>query len=358
MIEKLTKDQQKKVPVYLNKWLKKGYRTKTVDKKLAKKAVNLLYEKILKIDKPKYVIFLDSPMACQLAANLIKNTKLDSTRLDSQLDSQLRSQLRSQLDSQLDSQLGSQLRSQLYSQLRSQLYSQLGSQLGSQLRSQLDSHKLEYFGWCVSLWWWPGWTGFYDYLLNEVFPENKKEFKLFTEFLDVWPELHYYLAFKEIVFISDFPKAIRINERHQMHSFDNPSLEYRDTYGLHYSNGVKMKKEYIETPADKITKEMFLNETNVDCRREISRKLGITKTVEMLGAETVDTYKSKVGGKYELLMIDFNNSGNKRPYLKMQNPSMKDVFHIEGVKPGIKTVKEAICFRNGLTQFIEPKVLS
>ena len=143
-----------------------------------------------------------------------------------------------------------------------------------------------------------------------------------------------------------------------MHSFDNPSLEYRDTYGLHYSNGVKMKKEYIETPADKITKEMFLNETNVDCRREISRKLGITKTVEMLGAETVDTYKSKVGGKYELLMIDFNNSGNKRPYLKMQNPSMKDVFHIEGVKPGIKTVKEAICFRNGLTQFIEPKVLS
>jgi hypothetical protein len=35
----------------------------------------LVYEKIMKIDKPKYVIFLDSPMACQLAANLIKNTK-------------------------------------------------------------------------------------------------------------------------------------------------------------------------------------------------------------------------------------------------------------------------------------------
>ena len=103
---------------------------------------------------------------------------------------------------------------------------------------------------------------------------------------------------------------------------------------------------------------MFLAEENVDCRRELSRKLGIEKTVEMLGAEVVDTYKSEVGGKYELLMIDFDNRGIKRPYLKMQNPSMVDVYHIEGVHPDCKTVKDAIMFRNGLTKFIEPKVLS
>ena len=96
MIEKMTPKQEKLVPVYLNKWLKAGRRTKTINKTKAKKAVNFLYEKIMKIEKPKYVIFLDSPMACQLAANLIKNTKIDSKELDSQLSSQLHSQLDSQ----------------------------------------------------------------------------------------------------------------------------------------------------------------------------------------------------------------------------------------------------------------------
>ncbi len=393
MIEKLTATQQKKVPVYLNKWLKAGLRTKTTNKKDAKKAINFLYEKILKTEKPKYVIFLDSPMACQLAANLLKGTKFDSSQLDSQLrsqldsqlDSQLRSQLYSQLDSQLysqldsqlysqlssqlDSQLDSQLRSQLYSQLRSQLYSQLRSQLDSQLRSQLDSQlrsqlssqlssqKLEYFSWNVNLLYWPGWTGFYDYVLNELFPKKKKEFKLFNELTTQWSNVHYYLLFPQIAFVSDYPKAIRRNELNMLHDYDKPALEYRDSYALYYSNGVQMKKELIETPANKITKEMFLSETNVDSRREISRKIGIQKTVEMLGAEVVDTYKSKVGGKYELLLIDFDNRGNKRPYLKMKSRAI-DAYHIEGCSPEVKTVKEAICFRNKLKKFIEPEIIT
>jgi hypothetical protein len=113
MISEMTKAQEKKVSVYLKKWLDIGYRTKTVDKRKATKALKFYYETILKKEQPKYIIFLDSPMACELACNLIKNTKLDSKNLDEQL----RSQLGSQLDSQLYSQLGSQLGSQLYSQL-------------------------------------------------------------------------------------------------------------------------------------------------------------------------------------------------------------------------------------------------
>ena len=39
------------------------------------------------------------------------------------------------------------------------------------------------------------------------------------------------------------------------------------------------------------------------------------KTIQILGAEIVDTYESKVGGKYELLLVDYDGRG-KRPYLK------------------------------------------
>ena len=355
MITELNKEQAKKVPVYLKAGEKIGYRTKTVDKTRAKKAVNFYYEKIMKIKKPKYVVFLDSPMACQLACNLIKNTKLDGKNLDDELDSQLRSQL----DSQLRSQLRSQLYSQLGSQLDSQLRSQLGSQLDSQLDSQLRSQKLEYFYMATSNWF--GWTGyyvFYNYILNELLPKKKLKFKLFREFYEHFQEIHISYMFPEIVFVSDFPKQINLNAEKQLHSYDQAALLYRDSYSLYMSNGIQMKKEYIETPVDKITKEMFLSEENVDVRREISRKLGIDKTIEMLGAETVDTYDSKVCGKYELLMIDFNNSGQKRPYLKMTNPSLKGVHHIEGVGVECKTVKDAIMFRNSLTKFIEPEALT
>ena len=108
----------------------------------------------------------------------------------------------------------------------------------------------------------------------------------------------------------------------------------------------------------KFHKRNVLKEENADFRRCISQKIGIEKTIEMLGAEVIDTYDSAVGGRYELLMIDFDNRGAKRPYLKMQNPSVKELYHIEGVSPNCRTVKDAICFRNGLTKFIEPKVLS
>jgi hypothetical protein len=119
-----------------------------------------------------------------------------------------------------------------------------------------------------------------------------------------------------------------------------------------------MDEKYIKTPAKDITKDMFLSETNVDKRREISKKLGIDRTIQMLGAEVVDTYNSKVGGKYELLMVDFDGRGTKRPYLKMKNPSLKDTYHIEGVDPSCKTVKEALMYRNGLLVFNEPESLS
>jgi hypothetical protein len=118
-----------------------------------------------------------------------------------------------------------------------------------------------------------------------------------------------------------------------------------------------MPEEFIKTSADKITKKMFLAEENADVRREVARKIGIEKTVKMLGAKAKDKLKSKVGGKYELLMIDLDGRGNERPYLKMENPSI-DAHHIEGVDRNVTTVEAALCFRNRMKKFVEPQFLS
>jgi hypothetical protein len=58
---------------------------------------------------------------------------------------------------------------------------------------------------------------------------------------------------------------------------------------------------------------------------------------------------------YELLSVNYDGRG-ERPYLKMRSLSINAV-HIEGIKPGVTSVKEAICFRNGLKTFSLPNTL-
>ena len=303
MTKNLSEKQWAKVPEYLNKWLAYGLRTDSVNKEMARDAVRFLYKDILSMDNPKFVVFLDSPMACQLAFNLIKNTKLDIKIKKPQLDSQLYSQ------------------------------------------------DLGYFPAVAALWGWGSYYGFYDFILHEIFPEKQNEFLKYKKFIKLWPELHYFLPFKDIIFISDFPKKINKNADNRLHSHSGPSLEYSDSWALYYSNGISVNKEFIEADPEKYTKDQILNEKNADIRREMARRLTPQQLIEKLEPKVIDSYNN-----YELLSIDLGD-GRSRPFLKMNNPSM-NLIHIEGVKPEIKTVKEAICYRNGLKRFIMPKELT
>ena len=110
MISKLTPEQESKIPDYLNYWLNIGLRIETIDRERAKEAIDFLYTKILKMDKPKQYLFLNSPMACQLFLN-------GSNQLGNQLWNQLENQLGNQLWNQLGNQIRNQLRDQLWNQL-------------------------------------------------------------------------------------------------------------------------------------------------------------------------------------------------------------------------------------------------
>ena len=156
----------------------------------------------------------------------------------------------------------------------------------------------------------------------------------------------------EFCMISDRPEILTVNAANQPHSFDGPFCKWRDGSAIYAINGVNVPAWICETKREDFTKEMILSEQNVDYRRCITEKLGIDRTIEILGAETVHTFEAEVGGKYELLTIDYDGRNQRRPYLKMRNPSI-DTYHIEGVQGA--TVQEAICFRNGLLTYIEPE---
>jgi hypothetical protein len=217
MISKLTPEQENKIPEYLNYWLKVGIRTETIDRDKAKKAMNFLYTKILKMKEPKQYLFLDSPMACQLVLN-------SSNQLDNQLENQLRNQLWNQLWSQLGIQLGNQL------------WNQLENQLGNQLRNQLWNQKMFFTyetktNWTQTTYW------YYSFILNEIFPEKKKDFGLFLDYLEHSKHYHHIYLSPDIAILSDFPKTVNVNLNGQLDNSEGKALEYRDGYGFYAQNG-------------------------------------------------------------------------------------------------------------------------
>lgn len=197
------------------------------------------------------------------------------------------------------------------------------------------------------------WLAFYEFMLTELEIEECKDLLPFMDLAKVggwwWP-------YENVCIMSERPTEIHVNDRGDLHNFNGPAILYNDGFCLYAFNGIDVPKELSEKSATEITKDDFIKQENADIRREISNKIGIHRTMELLGAEVVDTSKFKLGGKYELLLISYDNKG-KRPYLKMHNPSI-DSDHIEGVLAGITTVEKALCYRNGLKKWIPPQNLS
>jgi hypothetical protein len=142
--------------------------------------------------------------------------------------------------------------------------------------------------------------------------------------------------------VSDFPeiyKTIKVNNRHILHCINGPAQRWRDGFEFYYLNGVKVSKEIVMTPAEKLDSTLILKEINTEVRREIVRKIGIERVCDKLNAKCIDK-----NGNYELLMLDLGDK-RTRPYLKMLNPSI-GIYHIEGVHPDCDTVEKALNWRN------------
>ena len=277
MITKLTKKQENQIPKHIEKWV--GMASKPMDKRRAVKAVEDMYVDMGE-DKP-IVIIGKSPLHTALLCYLFKITG------------------------------GSEKK-----------------QLPSQLRSTTKD-------WYFSMWWLV-WAGWYDYAKYIGVAFDMKKYDLFMRFVS---EVSFIIPYKGIAFISEKPSQIHWKDR-QLHKDGGMAVKYSDGYGMYCLNGVRVPEWLAETPAMEIDPKKVVEESNVEVRREILRKIGIERFVQKMGAETLDKK-----GNYELLDIEpAFNDGVSRLYLKMRNPSIS-TWHVEGVGSECKTVAEALHWR-------------
>jgi hypothetical protein len=144
-----------------------------------------------------------------------------------------------------------------------------------------------------------------------------------------------------------------------LHNEKEKAVSFADGWGVYALNGVRMDSKYIETPASQLSVVDVMEEQNVDVRREVLRKVGLDRFIKETGGKCLDTYEMFINGKkciYQLLEISLDNETTAR-VLKMDNPSI-DAMHVEGVEDTCSTVKEALAWRNGFDEYVEPKQLT
>jgi len=198
-----------------------------------------------------------------------------------------------------------------------------------------------------------GWEGFVDFFRTECGLVKETENSLEGE---LSKNIFMYFVYDTKCFLVEKPIEMNFDSQNRAHSYNRPSHLWSDGSCLCHFSGIKVPMKYVK--AKTFTKEEILSEKNADIRREMVAKIGIIEAEKILGSVCIDRLETKFGGVYELLLIDYNNSGEERPYLKMKNPSLENMYHIEGIGKDVKTVKEAIMFRWDLKELPDEDMIS
>ena len=192
----------------------------------------------------------------------------------------------------------------------------------------------------------------------------------------------WWLPYKEFVIASEKPTEIHMSGD-VLHKDGGAAIKYRDGFAVWALNGVRVTQYLAETPAEELDPLLIVKEKNVEVRREIVRKYGengqdklfnhpkLKKNIKIIDKgwrenmnpwyndfirqyekdNNVDLGLKKKKLYYELVELDLEDGNPPRPYLRFENASVKKVWHFEGVENGIKTLDEAIEFRNGTKYF-------
>jgi hypothetical protein len=281
VITEITKEQEAKMPEYVDKWVGIGLNTNRINQKKAKKTINDLY-KLMGKELPEQILFFDSPVALWDHIQKVTGVKMEF--------------------------------------------------VWPYLSGSFDANIF----------------AFYDYCIEVLGCKIEKE--LLAKYM-TWKgtsELGLIYPFDDVCLVSE--KPVEIHRKGQvLHNENGPAVKYAGGFSLYMLNGVRVKEEYVTTPWNKLDCTLIAKEQNAEVRRELVRKIGIERIVKELGAKVLDAE-----GDYELILLKIGRSA-ARPYLKMKNPSI-GTYHIEGVPPGTKTVKEALVFRNGTDE--TPEILT
>ncbi len=393
MITKLTKAQKAKFPEFVDKWLKIGLCIERVNRDTAKWISDYFYREIAD-KKPVPVVVISSPLYTWYAVCLFigggqqvwqqvwqqvrqQVSKQVWQQVWQQVGQQVWQQVSKQVEQQVEQQVGQQVWKQVWQQVEHQVEQQVEQQVGQQVRQQVEQQVRQQVRQQVSKQVWQQVEQqvrqqvrqqvgqqvgqqvrqqveqqvrhfVYPYFDGQLISSYFAFYNFINEVLGIkytvqdkynWyqktSEVGLIYPLENICVISDRPSEICMKNG-LLHSENSAAISYTDGFSVYCLNGIRMKPEYVLTPADKIPIESVLKEENVDVRRELLRKVGIKRFKEQ--GKVLEIWNG-----YELLDMSNLFSGLRNvKYLYMKNPSVSDTFHLEAVPRECDTIEKAL----------------
>ena len=367
-IEKLTPKQERGIIEWREHCLKIGRDTSPVNKELTEISWKKFY-KILNKKEPKFW-YCQSPLQAQIIMNIfpdivrvfkitekganirdniednIGNNIWDNIRgnIGANIRGNIGANIGNNIWDNIRANIGNNIRDNIRGNIGANIRANIGDNIWVNIRANIgDNIKKINLKWIDTYSWCQhdiNWIAFYKYFEKYGLLPYDRNFEIFDIWYDLACSCGWCYTFENTVFVCEKPSKLCLNSQGQLHNEKEMALEYSDGYGLWCLNGVRVSKDLVTTPRNKLDAHILLKEKNAEVRREIVRKIGIEKVCKDLKAQIKDKQ-----GDYELLLLNLGDN-RMRPYLKMLNPSI-GTYHIEGVEPEIDTIEKALNWRNG-----------
>ena len=325
MIKSLTPSQESQFEPHVQKWLKIGLSTEPCNVERSRYWIRKAYQ-VAGLEPPTKWVVYDSPLSCVQAQ--VRDHIQTSEYLWDRIYNQVRHQVITKVWDQVRHQVGNQVWHKVQAPVRVQVQDQVMLQIWEQIDDQVDKvfgpHDVS-------------WLSLYDYYLQVLKLDCVKPI---VPLINLAKHCGWWAPYENVCHIQHRPQEIHMHNK-LLHKDGGPAILYRDGLSAWALNGVRVPQWLSETRTENIDPRKLLEIDNAQVRAEFVRKVGIERVCYALKAKCVDKK-----GNYELLMLDLQD-GRNRPHLKMLNPSVPDLWHIEGVHPDCVDVASALKWRNG-----------
>jgi hypothetical protein len=176
-------------------------------------------------------------------------------------------------------------------------------------------------------------------LYNRLKTEEDRE--MLDILINLFSETAWIIPYENVCVLSEKPVKFHINNSLEFHHEEEKSLEFKDGFGLYSIGGVTVPDFVFEQP-EKITASAIKKMQNLEIRRIMIDRMGISKYLDAVHAKVLDMdsiYVFKDGDERTMpraLMVD--DEGNK--YLVGTDGSTERVYYMR-VPPDSRTCRHA-----------------
>ena len=312
MITELTDAQKARFPEFVDKWTQIGLSTEPANRPMADEAIRKMYA-IAGLESPK-IVWCSSPLANGLAQQIIVTAK--GASVGDSVWASVGDSVRASVRASVWDSVRASVRASVWDSVWASVRDSVGDSVGDSVYGQHEAY----------------WLSFYNYFA-EVCGLTKETAKI-AGLIQLAQSAGWLLPYKNFCFVSERHNVLKRDPRGRLHCDDGIALAYPDGWGIYALHGVRVKPEYVLTPAAELKPETILAENNAEVRMALIRKVGLERLVSY-GAEL------NVWGEYKLLDMKQLMGNQKALYLLMHNPST-GVWHLEGVPNDCTSVKEAL----------------